>query len=293
MEKKDTEFKIRIDKERHDHDFHEAKKDLRFEKLNQRVAIISILIPCMIILLVAYSYFDIRDKISGVHSSGIDEIQKLSKEFDKKISVLSAQYSKSEESLNKRMAETDKTIQSIKNHLENLIKKTEETKADKTELSGAISALNTQISALKNELASVSVKIKETNTNLTQKISDLSKATARTDAEMSKLHSDISAVSSGKADKKEMELLGRDLLKNYQNEVNRLSREFEGKIEIIRKQLNELDKKIEAKEAELKAIKTAPSLPVQQSKPDNLTRPAPAPKGVAPKPGTIVEQDLK
>jgi DNA repair exonuclease SbcCD ATPase subunit len=293
MEKKDTEFKIHIDKERHDHDFHEAKKDLRYEKLNQRVAIISILIPCIIIILIAYSYFDTRDKISGLHSSGIDEIQRLSRDFDKKISDLSIQYSKSEESFNKKLVEADKKGQSIKSNLENLIKKTEETKADKTEVSGAVSSLNSQLSSLKNDLASVSVKVKDINTGFAQKISDLSKAIAGTDGELSKLHADISKMSAGKADKKEMELLLRDQLKIYQNEINRLSREFDGKIEVVRKHLIDLEKKIEAKEAELKAAKPAPSIPAQQSKPDSLPKPAAASKSAAPKPGAIVEQDLK
>ena len=166
MEHKETsEFKICIDKEHPEHDFREAKKDFRFEKLNQKVAVISILIPCIIVLLIAYSYFDIRDKISGVHKSEIDEIQKLSKNYDKKISDLSSQYSAFVESFDKRMAVADKTNSSMKSHLENLIQKTEETKTDKTELAGAVSAISSQISSLKTDLAVASAKIKDTNIN--------------------------------------------------------------------------------------------------------------------------------
>jgi predicted nucleic acid-binding Zn-ribbon protein len=292
-EKETSEFKIRIDKERPEHYFQEAKKDLRFEKLNQRVAIISILVPCIIVLLIIYSYFDIRNKISGVHDSGIVEIEKLSKDFDKKISGLSLQYSKLEESFDKRMTTADKTNYSMKSHLENLIKKTEETKMDKTELASAISALNSQISNLKTDLSAVSSKIKDTNINLSQKISDLSKALVKTESELSKLQANISIMLSGKADKKELELFARDQLKQYQNELSRLSREFEVKIETIRKQLIAFEKRIETREIESKAIKTGPSLPATQLKPDNLTKPVSVSKGVAPKPGAIVEQDLK
>jgi len=294
MEEKETsEFKICIDKERPEHYFQEVKKDLRFEKLNQRVAIISILIPCIIVLLIIYSYFDIRDKISGVHDSGIDEIQKLSKDFDKKISGLSSQYSKLEESFDKRMATADKTNYSMKSHLENLIQKTQETKMDKTELASAISALNSQISNLKTDLSAVSGKIKDTNTNLSQKISDLSKTLIKTESELSKLQANISSMLSGKADKKEFELFARDQLKQYQNEISRLSKDFEGKIEIIRKQIMDLEKRIETRETESKVSKTGPAVPAPQLKQDNLTKPGPVSKGVAPKPGAIIEQDLK
>jgi len=297
MDHKDTsEFKICIDNEPQGHDFREAKKDLRFEKLNQKVAIISILIPCIIVLLIAYSYFDTRDKISGVHDSGIDEIRKLSKNYDKKISDLSAQYSKLEESFDKRMAAADKTNSSIKSHLENLIQKTEETKTDKTEFAGAVSALNTQISNLKAETAAVSAKIKDTNVNLSQRISDISKAVVKTEGEFSKLKADISIMLSGKADKKELELYARNQLKQYQNELNLLSREFEVKTEAIRRQLLDFEKRIEIREIEPKAVK-APHLPAsQQLKPDSSAKqPASSvvPKAVAPRPGTIVEQDLK
>ena len=296
MEHKETsEFKICIDKEHPEHDFREAKKDFRFEKLNQKVAVISILIPCIIVLLIAYSYFDIRDKISGVHNSGIDEIQKLSKNYDKKISDLSSQYSTFVESFDKRMAVADKTDSSMKSHLENLIQKTEETKTDKTELAGAVSAINSQISSLKTDLAVVSAKIKDTNINLSQKISDLSKTLVKTENEFSKLKADISIMLSGKADKKELELVARDQLKQYQNELSRLSREFEVKTETIRKQLLDFEKRIEIREIESKASKTSALPPSQQLKPDSLTKqPAStAPKIAAPRPGTIVEQDLK
>ncbi len=294
MERKETsEFKIRIDKERPEHDFQEAKKDLRLEKLNQRVTIISILIPCIIILLIIYSYFDIKNKISGVHDSGVDEIQKLSINFDKKISDLSLQYSKLEESFNKRLAAADKTNSSTKSHLENLIKNTEETKTDKTEFAGATSALNSQILNLKTELSAVTNKINDTNVNLSQKISDLSKALVKTESELSKLQANISTLLSGKADKKELELL-RNQQRQYQNELSQLSRDIEGKIETIRKQLSDFEKRIETREIESKVSKTVPSLPAPQLKPDSLTKPATtSSKGVAPKPGTIVEQDLK
>jgi len=296
MEHKETsEFKICIDNEHQGHDFHEAKKDLRFEKLNQKVAIISILIPCIIVLLIAYSYFDIRDKISGVHDSGIDEIRKLSKNYDKKISDLSVEYSKLGESFDKRMAAADKTNSSIKSHLENLIQNTEETKTDKTEFAGALSALNSQISSLKTDIAAVSTKIKDANVNLSQRISDLSKASVKTEGEFSRLKADISTMLSGKADKKELDLFVRDQLKQYQNELSRLSREFEVKTEAIRKELHDFEKRIESKEIESKAVKTPPLPALQQIKPESSTKqPASTlPKAVAPRPGAIVEQDLK
>ncbi|MDQ1329768.1 MAG: hypothetical protein QG578_30, partial [Thermodesulfobacteriota bacterium] len=103
-EKKDPEFKINIDSAHSNAFIREEKKDIRIEKLNQRVTIISILFPCIIAVLLVVSYLDIKNKIMGVHDSGSTEVRNLSVNIDKKTSDLSAQYSHLQDSFEKKTA---------------------------------------------------------------------------------------------------------------------------------------------------------------------------------------------
>ncbi len=274
-DKKAPEFKIRIDKERPEHDFQEVKKDLRFEKLNQRVTIISILIPCIIVILLVVSYLDMKNKITGVHYSGSIEVKNLSQNIDKKTAELSSQYAKLEASLDKKTA-------ALKTEFQNLAKDMKETKAEKTEVANSIEEINRQISAARNDISAISTKVKAMEVGLSQKITEITKSIGRIESDLAKLRSDITGISASKADKKDIEAYMRNEQKRYQNELNRLSGDVEDKIDSIRRQIDEIEKK---------TVKMAPPA-TQQLKTDN-TRQPPVSKGESSQPGKIVEQDLK
>ena len=273
-EKKQPEFKINIDAV-HSDSFIREKKDLRIEKLNQKVTIISIIFPCIIVVLLLIIYFDIKNKITGVHDSGSMEIQNLSKNIDKKTAELSSNYSKIEESFEKRTS-------ALKTEFQNSVKDIKEAKAEKTELANSIAEINKQISAVRNDLSAVSNKVKSMETGLAQKITDFTKSLVKIENDITKLHSDIAGISASKADKKDIEASIKNEQKRYQNELNHLAGDVEDKIDSIRRQIGEIEKKT------LKM--TLPA--VQQPKIENTVRPA-VPKGAASQSGKIVEQDLK
>ncbi|MBU2622576.1 MAG: hypothetical protein KKD92_09700, partial [Proteobacteria bacterium] len=87
-EKKPHEFKINIDSVHSDSFIREDKKDIRIEKLNQKITILSIIFPCIVVILILIIYFDIKNKITGVHDSGSMEVKTLSEDIDKKTAEL-------------------------------------------------------------------------------------------------------------------------------------------------------------------------------------------------------------
>lgn len=274
-EKKQPEFKINIDAVHSDSFIREEKKDLRIEKLNQKITIISIIFPCIIVILLLIIYFDIKNKITGVHDSGSMEIQNLSKNIDKKTAELSSVYSKLEESFEKKTSV-------LKTEFQNSVKDVKEVKAEKTEVANAITEINRQISAVRNDLSAVSNKVKGMETGLSQKITEITKSLGKIENDLGKLHSDIAGISGSKADKKDIEASIKNEQKRYQNELNRLAEDVEDKIDSIRKQIGEIEKKTVKM-----SIQT-----VQQPKTENTGKPA-ASKGATSQPGKIVEQDLQ
>jgi len=273
-EKKQPEFKINIDAV-HSDSFIREKKDLRIEKLNQKITIISIIFPCIIVILLLIIYFDIKNKITGVHDSGSMEIQNLSKNIDKKTTELSSLYSKLEESFEKKTS-------ALKIEFQNSAKDMQETKAEKTEVANSITEINRQISTVKNDLSAVSNKVKGMEAGLSQKIMDMTKSLGKVENDLARLHSDIAGISGSKADKKDIEASIRNEQKRYQNELNRLAGDVEVKIDSIKRQIGEIEKKT------VKMTLQA----VQQPKTENTGKPAVS-KGATSQPGKIVEQDLQ
>jgi chromosome segregation ATPase len=274
-EKKPHEFKINIDTVHSDSFIREEKKDIRIEKLNQKITILSIIFPCIIVILLLIIYFDIKNKITGVHDSGAMEVKNLSKNIDKKTTELSSLYSKIEESFEKRTS-------ALKTEFQNSVKDIKEAKAEKTEVANSIAEINRQISAVRNDLSAVSNKVKGMEAGLSQKITDITKSLGKIENDLAKLHSDIAGISGSKADKKDIEASVRNEQKRYQNDLNRLAGDVEDKIDSIRRQIGEIEKK---------TVKmTLPA--AQQPKTENTGKPAVS-KGAASQPGKIVEQDLQ
>jgi chromosome segregation ATPase len=264
-EKKTPEFKISIDKERHEHDIHEAKKDLRFEKLNQRVTIISILIPCIIVIVFIVSYLDIKNKITGVHDSGSMEVSNLSRNLDKRTSELSSQYSDLKTSFENKTA-------ALKTEFHNSAKEIREAKADKSDVAITVDEIKKQISVIRTAVSAISINVKGVETGLTQKIADINKGIGKIENNIIKLQSDIAGISVSKADKKDIDVYLRNEQKRYQNELNSLAGDIENKMESIRRQIAEVERKI--------------------PKTGYTAQPAVS-KGAVSQPGKIVEQDLK
>lgn len=274
-EKKDPEFKINIDSAHSNAFIREEKKDIRIEKLNQRVTIISILFPCIIAILLVVSYLDIKNKIMGVHDSGSTEVRNLSVNIDKKTSDLSAQYSHLQDSFEKKTAV-------FKTEFQNSIKDIKESKAEKTEMTNSAAEINRQLSVLKNDLTSFSNKAKSMEAGFSQKIAEILKTLGKIENDIGKLNSGIAGISASKADKKDIEASVRNEQKRYQNELNHFAGEVEVKLNSIRRQLAEIEKK----------ITQAGVVATQQPKTENTGKAAVL-KGTVSHPGKIVEQDLQ
>ncbi len=274
-EKRSPEFKINIDSAHSDAYIREEKKDIRIEKLNQRVTIISILFPCIIAILLVVSYLDIKNKIMGVHDSGSTEVRQLSMNIDKKTSDLSSQYSSLQESFEKKTA-------ALKSEFQNSIKEIKEAKAEKTEIANSTAEINRQITVFKNDLSAISNKSKGIESGFSQKIAEIIKTLGKIENDIVKLNSGIAGLSASKADKKDIEASARNEQKRYQNELNRFAVDVEDKLNSIRRQLAEVERKI---------VKTGVTA-AQQPKTENTGKTAVS-KGALSHPGKIVEQDLQ
>ena len=77
-----TDFRYNGDEPEPEPFYHEELRDLRVEKLSQRVMLLSILLPCLTAVAIYFGYQNLSDRISRSRGSGSLEIQQLTKKLD-------------------------------------------------------------------------------------------------------------------------------------------------------------------------------------------------------------------
>jgi archaellum component FlaC len=119
----------------------------RLEKLSIRVTLISILVPVLIFVIFTVAYLDMKSRIFSMHDTGVDELQKLSRDLESKFSSLSVRFAKFEDSFSGREA-------SLKVIEESFSKKI-------VPMEKAVSALETSIKNVQKNIQESEIKIRE------------------------------------------------------------------------------------------------------------------------------------
>ena len=76
------DFRFEDDEQEPESFYHEELKDLRVEKLSQRLTLLSILLPCLIAVAIYFGYQDLSGRVSRSHDTGSIEVQRLTKELE-------------------------------------------------------------------------------------------------------------------------------------------------------------------------------------------------------------------
>jgi DNA repair exonuclease SbcCD ATPase subunit len=260
-EKKPPEFRFNADDQEAGEFYHEEMKDLRIEKLSQRITLISILLPCLIAVAIYFGYRDLTGRVHQGRDSRNLEVQKLaeqmeelSKKFNEKLitfsTTLSAQDQNFGNSISGKLNNINNNIevlnQSMKSLHESLkqtnsaITKLDEAKADKKSQATAIAKLTADLDPLKNEfrsltdirgdVKSVSSEIKELKSQFTEEITTAAASAEKSKKEYELLQASIARQLSEKIDKA---ALGVELLmfkKNqsiYSQEITRLAQRLD------------------------------------------------------------------
>ena len=231
-EKKPPEFRFNSDDQEPEEFYHEEMKDLRVEKLSQRITLISILLPCLIAVAIYFGYRDLTGRVNQGQDSGNIEVQKLSKQmealskkFNEKLitfsTTLSAQDQDFGNSISGKLSTINKNIevlnQSVTSLNQNLkqtksaLIKLDKAKADKKKQQAAIAKLEADLNPLKNEfqslteiradLKSVSSEIKNIASQFTEEMQKITENSAKFKKEYDLLQASIARQLSEKIDK--------------------------------------------------------------------------------------------
>jgi DNA repair exonuclease SbcCD ATPase subunit len=235
-EKSSEDFKIRIGDESPDSSFQDEIRELRLEKLSKRVTFISILIPCLIAVVLAFTYLDLRKRVMINQNSGTETVQKISQDFDAQLYEITSKYNDLENTFATRTATLEKNHSSLKfkqYKTDNRLKKLTASKANKKD----------QDAVLK-DLKKVSSQITAFDETFSQKLDELANSVQKTSNDLAKIHADISTLITNKLDRKVFNQKLQEEEQLQQQKLDQIKTKITSQLLAIRKEINQLEKRI-------------------------------------------------
>ena len=279
-------------------------ENLRIEKLNTRVTLVTVLIPCLLVIVLAVAYLDIKNRVINTQNTGSMGVQNLSKDLESRFSNLSLKQAKIE----LQLTENSKTLETAAAALQvNLKKASAEFKritdgkpdqsalkamSNKTEASFAalqkkMAALNASFVRLDDELAALNASFSSFDDELAAQILLMADGLKKDQGRLTRLEKTTQRLDSKKLSKESMNLalsLERLALKEM---VKDRIREMEKKLAVLSKQMGTQNQQ---PEAQMRHV--SPSSPTAPP-PSSSVAPPPSPSSDAPfSYGNIVEQTI-
>lgn len=274
LEEGGEQFKMRIDANGDDVEETPVASEineLRLEKISQRVTLISIIIPVLIVVVLVIAYLDIKKRVVQTEDSGAIEFRKLSSDLESRFSSLSLRQAQLEEDLSQLIAGNDHAMAGIQVRFEKMHDALNELRGialDQKRLDAVREALEKEIQAVAATVAAADRAGKE-NTALLQElrtqVAQQGETLSATAPRMAELEKQLKAVDERKLDKQGLDLPLR--LEALKIETN------------LKAEINALQKRLEALEGKLSQATARP--------------PAAAPPAPAPAPQPTPDDELE
>ena len=123
--------------------FQQEANTLKIEKLSQRVTIISVIIPCIIIAILVFVYLDITEKVVDVDQTQANQMEQVSQDLEIKLNALDVRIAKATHELDEKLT----VLESKRQALENQTAKMSAAKVDLKAMEAALAKLDKRILA--------------------------------------------------------------------------------------------------------------------------------------------------
>ena len=252
--KDSRQFKMQLDAEVDDSPITSQVDELRMEKLNQRVTIISILIPVLIVVVLVIAYMDIKQRVIRTEDTGVSGVQNLAKDVESRFSTLSLRQAKLEELLKQTSDVNNQSLAKIQvslKKLEDQVKKSGKGLASKKELNSKIDPIKLQIGNLSSSMDQNKANFTEVDRQIQSTLTQINETIGGREDQIKQLHEKLTGLDLEKIDKSALDLAMKlEMLKIKQS---------------YKAQLEEIEGRIQTIEAKIKAQQTA--LPPKQQAP--------------------------
>lgn len=285
-ESKEFNFDEIGDDEYPDSLYQEEMKDLRLEKINQRITIITILLPCLIGVILFIAYRDLTSRVSRSEFSGSKEVQALSEELEEKFKNIATQFTAIETTLDEKIKPIEKTLTDLKADLKKLnnidenlkqnldksastLKTISASKVDKKEHAAAIEKINDSLALIRKdldalapinkEISSLSSEMQAFDNRFKEELSSFSQKTTKTDNDLIQIKTDLENLADRKLDKTSLELEFLKARKNFERTLDETVIKLDRRMDSLLKRIKQLDRNMRQLEQTATQTKTTKS----------------------------------
>ncbi len=254
-------------------------ENLRIEKLSNRITLVAVLIPCLLVVVLAVAYLDIKHRVISTQNTGSMGVQNLSKDLDSRFSSLSLKQAKLDEQMAKNTATLDAATAALQVNLKKGIdemKKAVESKAERSELQTLAKNSQTERNTIQKDLADLSAAFDKFDEELAGQILHIADSLKNDQARLTEIDKKIQRLEAEKLSKESLDLaLGLERL-TIQEMVKERIGALEKKLTAMQKRLGDLDRRLK-----VQALNTTPPPPASPP-----SRPTPSPSLSSDRPST-------
>jgi len=267
------EFKFNGDDQEPESFYHEELKDLRVEKLSQRVTLLSILLPCLVGVAIYFGYRDLSGRVSQRYDTESVEVQRLSrqlenlaKDFNDKLitftTTLSTQDKDLGNTLEGRFATISNNINEMQKNVKSLsedLKKNKDTierlnasKVDKKsqaleieKINAAITPLQTELDKLKSvgrEMKMLSEDIADLDGKLAKQLAIAEASAEQNKRDYEQIQDSLTKLSGKTIDQDTLALEVFKLKKYFQSQISKEVSDLNQRMDSLKKQIDGIEK---------------------------------------------------
>jgi len=210
--------------------------ELKLEKINQRVTLISILIPVLIVVVLVITYLDIKKRVVRTEDTGASEFQKLSADLESRFSSLSLRQAKLEEAMTAMTEQNDKNVAAIRTRIDKLqesLKEITRLAADQKELKASRAEMVKQINTVVESSNAAATQTAAITQELKKQMDQVSQSLNSSTSQISAVEKKISGIDQNKIDKSTMDLA-------IKFEVLKVENALKSRIDALQTRINEL-----------------------------------------------------
>jgi len=237
------QFKMRLDDDVEDTLIPAQVDDMRIEKLNHKMTLITIILPVLIVVVLVIAYLDIKKRVVHTEDTGTIGVQNLSEDLDSRFSSLSLRQAQNVEDLARLTDQTNQSMAKVQVNLKKLedsLKKSLRPMVNQREMKATAKKIGQNV-------ANVSQSVEEVNA----RVADVANALQALEAQIEQARQERAANKKAlSANKSQMARLEENLNGLDQNKIDKSAVDLAIKLETLRikqsfkSQLDELDTRL-------------------------------------------------
>jgi chromosome segregation ATPase len=253
----DVHFRMIPDDETEDNVIPAQADELRIERLNQRMTLITILIPVLIVVILGIAYLDIKRRVIHTEDTGAETVQHLSDELESRFSSLSLSQAHLQEALAKVQEQTNQSLAKAQVNLKKLdesLDKIRKSMVSQKELQTASHKLSRNLENLARSTEDIKTQVDVLDQSLPSRLDQIDQHATDLGNRLAEFKKALADIEKNKIDKAALDLaLKLEMLKT--------KRAFDIQLEKIQAQIESLRPKSTKRSSKPPASSRSPATP--------------------------------